>query len=282
MKKVFNKGDFSWIHLELPTSSDIKSLFEDDLDVPVNVLEDVVSPTQESVCYTYPNGDTYIVVHIKAERKAQVEEYDFLISKNSIVTVLYGESELFKSIMKKFDVWRVSSNKIFMPWQFLAYLLSELYRHSLYSVFEIQRETKALGKDNALSQDDVFKLSKLAKESLDLRDAFESHRKYLEMIVQSVKERANEETYNTFLSLKNSFDLISSEIHSTQKSIYHTYSIQTSVEKLRGSNIFRLRDVILLVVFIFTFLVSTSKWEIIVASVIIVLIYYLLRYKKYL
>ena len=285
MKNFFRNKSFTWIHIENPTINELKEVYKD-MDVPISVLEDVKSPTQESVCYKYPSGDVYVVVHMNVEQNSDVEEYDFLVTKNGVLTVLYSPSQLFQGIMKRLEVYSMvnkdskkGDETIFSPWGFVFYLLSEIYRTALHRSFELQKKLKSATKGSK-NKKAIFDISKIVQESLILKSSINTHSKYLEKI--------SEEALNSDPKLESSIKHLNLFFKTVEIEVIKAYTYADSVFSMnkydnvkKSDRLFHTLDVVFIIIYGVSYLFSSQSKQITITLIAILIGYILLRYKKY-
>lgn len=285
MKKVFKHNNFSWIYLLSPTPSELRETGAD-FDISISELEDMSSPTNQSLCYTHPSGNTYIVIHMDIENKEGFEEYDILVSNNAVVTVTYSPSELIQGIIKRFEVHAIVDKKadkniLFTPWGFSLYLMSEIYRAALQHAFSIAKKVKQANKD--IEDDKVSALvpAKMVRELLTLRDSLHTHGTYLEKISEQAIS-TSPETEPLVKKINQFFKTLEAEVKRLYNSSESSMSLVSAVKESKRQKFFDTRIVLLLSISLVGLLYGRELMEVAVILLIFTFIYMYMRWKNYL
>lgn len=110
MVEVYKYRNITWLDLENPTKDEVRSLINSHGINPL-VADELLTPTSRSKVDKYPNY-IYLILHFPAtynvdeslRKPKEVQEIDFIIGKDFIITTHYNQLDALQEFSKIFEV----------------------------------------------------------------------------------------------------------------------------------------------------------------------------------
>lgn len=198
MIKKFKYKDIDWIDLESPTQDDLEQIIN---EYKVNLLtaKDLLTPTPRSRADVYDNF-SYLVLHFPTcqvctgpdGQPGQIQEIDFIIGKNFLITTHYEEINTLHDFAKVFEVEKVSEkskNKMNAGLLFL-HIVRELYLSTEMNLEDIGIKLRDIeynifaGKHKEM----VASLAEINHDLLDYYSALRVHKEILNSFNVAAKD----------------------------------------------------------------------------------------------
>ena len=198
----------TWIRLVNPTTDQLTEITKT-YHVEPEAMRDLTSPSPQQKVETYENS-MYVVFHIPAYKhshsKGHLQEIDFIIGKDYIITVQYDtvdalqrfskEAEL-KSLIGKEDVGNITPGVIFVE------VLRALYDSVGDEILFIQDRLRNI-EDNIFSgreRDMVGELSKVGRDILNLKRTLAPQKALFENLLLIASKAHNKKFANHVRSI---------------------------------------------------------------------------------
>jgi len=174
MNQIKTKG-ITWIDITDPDKKDIKFLKEN-FDFHPVILKELLSPTLRPKVEHYSNY-LFMVLHFPIyhpeEKETKSMELDFLITKDTLITIRYNKIQPLQEFWKKCQTESVYIQK--SPAFLLHYILEELNKFSLRQIDHITKKLNAVEeeifKSRSTKEEEqiVKKISLIRRDILDFR-----------------------------------------------------------------------------------------------------------------
>ena len=108
MISTHNYKNLVWVDIESPKPEDIKRVIEN-YNIDPSVAQELLFPSPDPTVEKHPNF-IFVVLHFPAWRhthREKIQEIDFLIGKNFIITVRYDSIDALHKFAKMFEVSEV-------------------------------------------------------------------------------------------------------------------------------------------------------------------------------
>jgi magnesium transporter len=185
----------TWIDLENPTPEELRVLI-DKYDIEVAVADELLSPTLRPRIDVHEKH-LYLILHfphltdIKKIKHREIQEIDFVIGKDYIITAHYNSIDALDEFTKKFEVASILSKKT--PEQLAGHIFFEILHH-LYdsSLSFVEQMRNLLGDAEEMifegrEREMVLELSRIHRAILAYKEAFSPH----DEVLVSLQENAN-------------------------------------------------------------------------------------------
>lgn len=188
VEKVF-RGK-KWINVFNPTYEEVRSLMsENRLDS--DVAEEMRNPSLEPRIERYADY-LYIILHFPAFKQSHssssLQEIDFIISNDFLITVHYDVNESIQKFSKIIDVESVTKKvEIENPTFFLFFkMLNVLYDASYSEVKNFLDELKVIESKifKGNEKEMVYKISELSRDLLEFKQIISSHKDVLKTLAK--------------------------------------------------------------------------------------------------
>lgn len=187
MLKKRTYKNLSWIDLTSPTNKEVRELVDDGTIDP-RVAEEILPPITKPKLIAY-NKTVFLVLHFPAIRHTHSnernQEVDFVISKDTLITVHYDTVDSIERFTKEFEVTTILDKKKSAAQVHAGYIFSHLVQ-SLYQ--SLQHELDFVESKLGDIEDNVFKgkerqmvqaLSRVSRILLDMEQTVEGHERSL-------------------------------------------------------------------------------------------------------
>ncbi len=189
MQSRHEHNSLTWIDLESPTRDEVKRVMEE-FSVNHLVGEELLLPTTKPRVEFYP-GYTYAILHFPALRhthKTIEQEIDFVIGKTFIITTHYDTIDPLHTFSKLFEVNSILDKSAMGDHAgfLFFYMLKRLYK-------AVEHEIDFVRSDLTHIEENIFggrevqmveRLSRTARDLLNLRQTIEPHRDVLHTLEQ--------------------------------------------------------------------------------------------------
>jgi len=185
MKNTYTYNNVSWIDFVSPTSKEARDLV-DTHGIHPRIAQEVLSPTIKPKLSVY-NGNIYLVLHFPAIRHTHSneknQEVDFILTKDSLITVHYDTVDSISAFAKEFEISAVvdkDEKKIHAGFIFY-HLILKLY-NALQDELDFIESSLAKIEDNIFlgkERSMVIELSSMSRVLLDMEQTIEGHERAL-------------------------------------------------------------------------------------------------------
>ncbi len=176
----------TWLELDHPTQDEVRSVMGE-FSIHPRVANDLVSPSLRQRVESY-DDHLYLILHFPAfkhtHNEENVQEVDFVIGKNYVITVKYDTIDSLHKFSKLVEVETIlkQSDKYEDPSAIFFGIMHEIYRSLVEEIAYLEDwlgniESKIF-KDH--EREMVFSLSHVARNFLDLKKIVEQHKEILE------------------------------------------------------------------------------------------------------
>lgn len=189
--QIIKYNNLTWVNISFPTEKDIEYLREN-FKFHELVLEELLTPTY------HPKVDDFgsylyfvmhIPVYIRAERKNVHKEIDLVVSKDTLVTVIYEDSlEPFDSLFRTCQLEEESCKKYFGGniGHLLYYIIDGLFQSFLPQLKHMERniigiEEKIFGGE---VHESVEEIAVIRRDILDFRRTIRPQLLVLESLIE--------------------------------------------------------------------------------------------------
>lgn len=171
--------NITWLDVEHPTADDIR-LVIDTYGIEPSVAQELLFPTPDPMVERYPSY-IYLVLHFPAWKHThteKVQEIDFLIGKNFIITARYDSIDALHKFAKMFEVSEIlerGKTEVVHAGTLFYWMMRELYS-SLHDELAAANDLLIDSEEKMFAgkeRDMVRELSKLSRELIAFRQATE-------------------------------------------------------------------------------------------------------------
>lgn len=178
----------TWIDLESPSNDEIKKIMRD-YDLHPDVAEEMLSPSLKPKVELYKDF-IYLILHFPAikhtHNKQKVQEIDFVVGKNFLITTRYDTIDAIHKFSKEFEVNTIlKKSSIGNHAGFLFYfLVKKLYKSLSHELEYMESNLEKIeghifkGKERAM----VRALSEANRELIDFKKAITYHEEVLDAL----------------------------------------------------------------------------------------------------
>jgi len=173
--------NITWVDIEHPTPDDVRAIIGEYKIEPA-VAQELLFPTPDPLVERYPNY-IYLVIHFPAWKhthREKVQEIDFLIGKDFIISARYDSIDALHKFSKMFEVSEILERRqteVVHAGSLFYWMMREIYL-SLHDELAVAgdmlvdiEEKMFAGKEREM----VRELSKLSRELLTFQHATELH-----------------------------------------------------------------------------------------------------------
>lgn len=235
MISTYKQNKIVWIDLENPTKEEIREVMET-YNLAPEVAEDLIDPTVRTRADKYDNF-TYFVLHfpLHVHKKnyvfdKRIEELDFIIGKEFLITIHYSPIEALVDFSKSLETDKLlhhdkitkSSGTLFV------HILYKMYK-SVQDKIEDIRTTLGIHEErifNGQEKTMVFELSALNRVLIYFRESMNSHKDILTLFERTSLSMFGKE-FETYIHY------ITREYNKAQQSII---SVKEYTDELRQTN----------------------------------------------
>lgn len=261
MRTRFVHDDIEWIDLESPTRQEIAEIVEA-YNIHTVVAEELLLPSRKPRAELFPDY-LYVILHFPALRhshKTREQEIDFVIGRNSIISVHYEAIEPLHKFAKVFEANSIlDKSTIGNHAGFLFYqMLKHLYKSVEHEVELVRQHLNAIegytfsGKEVRM----VSEISECARDLLNLRQTIEPHRDILQVIETEAKKFFGEEFAPYLRSLSNEYYKVHNHIMRHTESLHELRETNNSLLTTKQNEAMRVLTIMALLTFPLALLVA--------------------------
>ncbi len=186
MVSKFKLKNLTWVDIESPTTAEVLDLKEE-YNIPSIVAEELSTCTLRSKFDYYEKyKNCYIVIHFPSKKESDVsqeEEFDFVISKDLLITTRYQKNNTFEKILRKIgDDSFFEKNQYFEnAGQLFAYVIKELYKNTLDDIETVSDSLKKIEQDifSGKQKESVGSISLANRQFINIKQSLRHHNEIL-------------------------------------------------------------------------------------------------------
>lgn len=186
MVSKFKLKNLTWVDIESPTTAEVLDLKEE-YNIPSIVAEELNTCTLRSKFDYYEKyKNCYIVIHFPSKKGSEVsqeEEFDFVISKDLLITTRYQKNNTFEKILRKIgDDSFFEKNQYFEnAGQLFAYVIKELYKNTLDDIETVSDSLKKIEQDifSDKQKESVGSISLANRQFINIKQSLRHHNEIL-------------------------------------------------------------------------------------------------------
>lgn len=176
MVETYNYGEKKWIRLISPSTEELDQVTQE-YDLDPRAVQDLASPTPRQKIETYDDF-IYGVFHIPAYRhshtKSHIQEVDFILGQDYILTVQYDSIDALQKFSKETEFKSLlgrHNNKEITPGLIFVEVLNALYTSVAEEISIMQEELKRIEENIFRGQERkmVAEISKISRDLLDIK-----------------------------------------------------------------------------------------------------------------
>lgn len=176
----------TWIELDHPTAEEVKEILSE-YDLHPHIGRELTSPSLKQRVEGY-DDHLYLILHFPAfkhtHKEENVQEVDFVIGKNYVITVKYDTIDSLHKFSKLVEVDSIlrKDDKYDDPSFIFFGIMHEIYRSLLEEIAYLEDKLEDV-EANIFKEHEremVFALSKVARNFLDLKKIIEQHKEVLD------------------------------------------------------------------------------------------------------
>lgn len=188
MMHCYKHDSVTWVDLEHPTREDVRQLIED-YDIDPIAAEELLNPTHRSKVDVRKDY-IYLILHFPSQfnpkrigSRHDIEEVDFIIGRNFIITARYGVVDAMHEFSKMFETDSMLHRQHFT--KHAGYVFYHMIRSIYKSIYGKVEDIKSVlsgfeddvfeGKEKEM----VFELSKMNRVILYFKEALLLHKEIL-------------------------------------------------------------------------------------------------------
>jgi magnesium transporter len=302
INKKTNKT-ITWVDVENPTTEEIRHLMEE-YDISPNIAKELQLPTyKEKIVFN--KNYFYTVLHFPAFRHSHsndtVQEVDFIVGKNFIITTRYESIDALERFTKKFEVNSILDKGVMEDnaGYVFYYIIKELYKSMSDELDSINDKMKFIEKTifKGREKEMLLNISKVNHDLINLNHIINSHKDIIESLEKNGSEVFDEDFSNNFSKILNEYYRIKNNLNSNIDFIREIRDTNDSLLSSKQNEIMKTLTVITFLALPFTvftgfFQMNTlntpivgnvNDWQIIVISEILVMLVLAIfaKYKKW-
>lgn len=260
--KTLKTKTLTWIDIKNPKKKDIDYLREN-FDFHPLVLEELLSPTLRPKVEHYDHY-LFMVTHFPifnpAERKTNPVELDFLITKNSLITVRYETLKPLEELWTKCKTGKEFKEKCFgeNPAFLLHYIINELLAFSFRQLDHITKNINEIEKNMFVGEERtmVEEISIVRRDVLDFRRTLMPQKTILESLKIRGIEFFGKKMEPYFADLVGDYARVWSLLENQKETIESLQNTNDSLLANRVNHIMRVLTVFAVIVFPLTLLAA--------------------------
>lgn len=178
-----------WINIVKPEITEVRKLLSDN-SMNESLAEEIVEPTLSAKADTLRNA-IYMTLHFPVIRdgEAEVEEVDFLIKSNLIISSQYKEIDAIKNFVESLEKVTVNHrhNNQNHGGVYFVHFMQSIYSTLGGSLDKINEDVKSIEK-NIFSGDDrktIEQISQVSKRIFDFQSSLKQHKEVLKVYEDS-------------------------------------------------------------------------------------------------
>ncbi len=238
MIETYSYNGTTWVRLISPTAEQLAEV-RDTYAIEPEAFKDLASPTPRQKIETYEHS-IYAVFHIPAYKhshsKSHLQEIDFVIGKNFIITVQYDTIDALQKLSKEAEMKSLigKENADITPDMIFVEVLHALYGSVSDEISYLEDQLRVI-EDNifgGLEKEMVSVLSKTGRDILDLKRTLASQKRLFESLILIASKAKNKALLHRVESLyHNSYMRIYEQIK-------HDFSLAKELRETNNSLLF--------------------------------------------
>ena len=246
----------NWISIVHPTAEEMESLHKNFPQIHPLVLEELQTPTIRPRAENY-DDHIYAVLHFPSfsqkQNKTIPHEIDFILTKDTLITVGYEENQLLENIIKSMGEdpdLRDQYGKT--PVHLIYYVLREFFAFALKELDQIQgkideiEEEVFAGREKEILED----ISILKRNILDFRRAIKPQQNILESLVFQGTQLFGEKTKPFLIDLLGEYFKVWNMLENHKETLDALYETNSSLLMAKTNETMRAFTVIAFISFI--------------------------------
>ena len=246
----------TWIDLENPTADELRKLIEK-YDIEVAVADELLSPTLRPRIDVHKKH-LYLILHfphltnINNIKHREIQEVDFVIGKDYIITAHYNSIDALDIFTKEFEVASVLSEKA--PDQLAGHIFFEVLHHLYASSLSFMEQTRNLLGDaedmifEGQEREMVLELSRIHRSILAYKEAFSPHDDVLLSMQKNASEFFNDELQANVHRIIGEYNKIHNSIESNREYLHELRDTNDSLLSTRQNEIMKTLTVVTFII----------------------------------
>ncbi len=263
MMNTIKTQKLSWIDIKNPDKKDIAYLKEN-FSFHSLTLEEVISPTLRPRVEHFDNY-LYLVIHFPLynlrKQTTESREIDFLITRDTLITIRYAEFPSFKEFWEKYQIDDMAKERSFgeSPAYLLYSILENLYTFSLRQIDHITKKINHL--EDAMfeemgSEKMVEKISLARRDIFDFRRAIEPQTTIFDELKIKGIEFFGKEMEPYFVNMVSTYMRVWNLLENHKETIESLRETNDSLVSNRTSRIMKILTVFTVIIFPLTLLAN--------------------------
>ena len=203
MRSRYSHGGVTWLDFESPSRDEVHDIVNE-FGIEPMVAEELLLPSSKPHAEFY-GSYIYLVLHFPALRhshKTREQEIDFLVGRDFLITTHYDTVDPLHTFSKIFEVNSVldKTNMGDHAGFLFFYMLKRLYKAVEHEVEYIRHDLSVIEEHTFLGHEVLMveRISRTARDLLNLRQAIEPHREVLRTLEESGAQFFGED-FNPYL-----------------------------------------------------------------------------------
>lgn len=265
MIHTYRHRNIEWLDLVNPTADEVRSLIDSHNVDPI-VAEQLLNPTLKSKVDLYQDY-IYLILHFPTQYNAKtldvshvIEEIDFIVGKDFIITTRYSTNDVLLEFSKKFetDMLLTRSHEP-QHGGFLFYqMISTVYR-MLHSIIEDVKTTLLVyekeifdGKEKEM----VFELSKMNRVILNFKEALLLHKEILKSFQSAGKKLYGDDFSHYLKAIVNEYVKVENSLDTTRQYLNELRETNNSLLSTKQNEVMKLLAIVSFITFPLTLVSS--------------------------
>ena len=250
MVNTYKYKNVTWIDMENPTREETRELMQNYGIHPL-AAEELILPTTHSKVDKYPDF-VYLILHFPAwkhshsNKEGAIQEIDFIVGKDYIVTARYDSIDPLHKFSKMFEVNSVLDHNPIVGENggyMFYYMMREIY-HSLADELEYMKDSlNEIEKKtfNGEEREMVLEISKTARELLSFKHATALHEEVLDSFSSASKNMFGPDFAHYMEAIKSEYLKVHKTVQSLTESVHEMRETNNSLlETKQNKNIMTL------------------------------------------
>ena len=251
MKETTFVNSIEWVDVLMPSKDDVQKLVTE-YGLNLEIGEELIFSTQDDYIKTYKDQNLILLIlHFPrvGARRSSTGEIDFILSKNSLITVRYEDNEGVYKLKKLLEADHISGDdftkSIDSNVELFLFILEKLYlsvedhlrniRDEVESLDVVVRNAKSEKEKRNEAVRGVEKIGTVIKDILKIKERIRNHQEPLDILnnIATIPDHKIE-------LIKNKREEVLRIIDYSQKLIESLYNVQTSLVQTTQGEIIKL------------------------------------------
>ncbi len=265
MMYTYKHDTVTWIDLEHPTREEVRDLIER-YEIDPLVAEELLNKTHRPRVELHKNY-IYLILHFpthfspkQMDAKHHIEEVDFIIGKNFLITARYGQIEAMHQFSKMFETDSILHKQhLTQHAGFVFYHMIRSIYKSLYTKIEDIKTTLAVFEDEIFEgheKEMVFELSKMNRVTLYFREALILHKDILTSFESAGKMLFDTEFSHYLSAVISEYGKVESALASTKDYLQELRQTNDSLLSTKQNEIMKMLTIVSFITFPLTLVSS--------------------------